>query len=157
MAKRIGVISDTHGLLREEALTRLEGCDLIIHAGDVGDPGVLRDLGQTADVVAVRGNVDNGLWAAHLAQTEHIVVEDRHLCVVHDIETLDLDPMAAGIDVVIYGHSHKPAADWRGGVLYLNPGSAGPRRFHLLVSMAFLHIGPEGITPEIVSLEDDFA
>lgn len=155
MAKRIGVISDTHGLLREEALARLEGCDLIIHAGDVGDPGVLEDLGQIAEVIAVRGNVDAGLWTEDLPLTEHVTVEDRHICVVHNIETLDLDPIAAGLHVVVFGHSHKPATEWRDGVLYLNPGSIGPKRFRLPVSMAFLHIDSREIVPEIVSLQDD--
>lgn len=154
MGKRIGVISDTHGLLREEARTRLEGCDLIVHAGDVGDPAVLEDLGRIAEVVVVRGNMDHGLWARDLALTEHVTVEDRQIHVVHNIETLDLDPAAAGIDVVVYGHSHKPAVDWKDGVLYLNPGSIGPKRFHLPVSMAYLHVKPEGLAPEIVSLQD---
>jgi hypothetical protein len=155
MAKRIGVISDTHGLLREQARGRLQGCDLIVHAGDVGNPSVLEDLRRIAEVVAVRGNVDTGPWAADLAQTEHLAVEDRQICVVHNIETLDLDPGAAGIDVVVYGHSHKPAVDWKDGVLYLNPGSIGPKRFRLPISMAFLHIDSKEVVPEIVSLQDD--
>lgn len=157
MTMRIGVISDTHGLLREQAEGRLQGCDLIVHAGDVGDPSILHDLEQIAEVAAVRGNVDRGPWAADLPEIEYVAVEGRRLCIIHDIETLDLDPAAAGIDVVVYGHSHKPAVDWKDGVLYLNPGSVGPRRFHLPVSMAFLHVGPEGVVPEIVSLEDDLA
>lgn len=157
MIRRIGVISDTHGLLREQVADELRDCDLIFHAGDVGDPSVLDELRRIAEVVAVRGNVDRGPWAADLPQTEYVAVEGRQLCLVHDIETLDLDPAAAGIDVVVYGHSHKPAVDWKDGVLYLNPGSVGPRRFHLPVSMAFLHVGPEGVVPEIVSLEDDLA
>jgi putative phosphoesterase len=155
MAKRIGVISDTHGLLREEARSRLLGCDLIIHAGDVGNPSVLEDLRRMAEVVVVRGNVDTGHWAADLAETEYLTVEDKQLCIVHNIETLDLDPVAAGIDVVVYGHSHKPAVDWRDGVLYLNPGSAGPKRFRLPISMAFLYVDSKEVVPEIVSLQDD--
>jgi uncharacterized protein len=157
MTRRIGVISDTHGLLREEVLRKLQGCDLILHAGDVGSPSVLENLKRIAEVVVVRGNVDTGHWAADLAEAEYVTVEHRQLCIVHNIETLDLDPVAAGIHVVVYGHSHKPAVDWKDGVLYLNPGSVGPKRFHLPVSMAFLHIGPEGVVPEIVSLQDDFA
>lgn len=157
MAKRIGVISDTHGLLREQVKDKLRDCDLILHAGDVGDPSVLDDLRRIAEVAAVRGNVDRGPHVADLPETEHVVVEGRRLCVIHNIELLDLDPVAAGIETVVYGHSHKPAVDWKDGVLYLNPGSAGPRRFHLPVSMAFLHIGPEGVVPEIVSLQDDLA
>ncbi len=155
MAKRVGVISDTHGLLRDEVLGKLQGCDLIVHAGDVGNSSVLEDLMRIAEVVAVRGNVDTGPWAAELPHLEYVQVEDMTICVVHNIAELDLDPLAAGVDVVIYGHSHKPAAEWKGGILYLNPGSVGPRRFHLPVSMAFLHVGTEGVAPEIVSLQDD--
>lgn len=157
MAKRIGVISDTHGLLREQVKDRLRDCDLILHAGDVGSPSVLDDLRQIAEVAAVRGNVDRGPWAADLPETEHVAVEGRQLYIIHNIEMLDLDPVAAGVDVVVYGHSHRPAVDWKAGVLYLNPGSIGPKRFHLPVSMAFLHVGPEGVVPEIVSLRDDLA
>jgi hypothetical protein len=155
MAKRIGVISDTHGLLRDEARNRLQGCDLIVHAGDVGNLSVLEELKKIAEVVAVRGNVDNGLRAGDLALTEHVTVEDRQIYVVHNLDTLDLDPGAAGLHVVIYGHSHKPAVDWKDGVLYLNPGSVGPKRFRLPVGMAFLHIDSKEIVPEIVSLQDD--
>jgi uncharacterized protein len=155
MAKRIAVISDTHGLLRPEARSRLQGCDLIVHAGDVGGPSVLEDLRRIADVVAVRGNVDTGLWARDLAETEHVTVEGRQVYIIHNIDTLDLDPAAAGMDVVVYGHSHKPGAEWKGGVLYLNPGSAGPERFRLPISMALLHIHAQEITAEILSLRDD--
>jgi putative phosphoesterase len=155
MAKRIGVISDTHGLLRDEAVGRLQGCDLIIHAGDVGSPSILEELGRIAPLVAVRGNVDTGVWAAELPPMEYVQVEDATICVIHNIAELELDPAAAGVNVVVYGHSHKPAADWKTGVLYLNPGSIGPRRFHLPVSMAYLHIQPQGITPEFVTLDRD--
>ncbi len=155
MVKRIGVISDTHGLLRDEAASRLQGCDRIIHAGDVGHPSILEELRRIAPLIAVRGNVDTGAWAAELPHLEYVQIEDMTICVVHNIAELDLDPLAAGVDVVIYGHSHKPAAEWKGGILYLNPGSAGPKRFHLPVSMAFLHVGTEGVAPEIVLLQDD--
>jgi putative phosphoesterase len=155
MAKRIGVISDTHGLLRPEAASKLRGCDLIVHAGDIGNPSVLEDLRQIAEVVAVRGNVDTGHWADDLPEIEYVTVDDKQLCVVHNIEMLDLDPVAAGLNIVVYGHSHKPAVDWKDGVLYLNPGSIGPRRFRLPVSMAFLRVEPECVAPEIVSLEDE--
>lgn len=152
MAKPIGVISDTHGLLRDEARGRLQGCELILHAGDVGNPVVLEELGQIARVVAVRGNMDKGRWASELEEIEYVEVADRRICVIHDIDRLDLDPAAAGIDVVVYGHSHRPAVDRQDGVLYLNPGSAGPKRSDLPVSMALLYIDEEGITPEIVTL-----
>ncbi len=152
MAKPIGVISDTHGLLRDEARGRLQGCELILHAGDVGNPAVLEELGQIARVVAVRGNMDKGRWASELEEIEYVEVADRRICVIHDIDRLDLDPAAAGIDVVVYGHSHRPAVDRQDGVLYLNPGSAGPKRSDLPVSMALLYIDEEGITPEIVTL-----
>lgn len=152
MAKPIGVISDTHGLLRDEARGRLQGCELILHAGDVGNPVVLEELGQIARVVAVRGNMDKGRWAHKLEEIEYVSVEGRQICVIHDIDRLDLDPAAAGIDVVVYGHSHRPAVDRQDGVLYLNPGSAGPKRPDLPISMAMLYIGEEGIVPEIVTL-----
>ncbi|MEN6425748.1 MAG: metallophosphoesterase family protein [Phycisphaerales bacterium] len=152
MTKPIGVISDTHGLLRNEARGRLQGCDLILHAGDVGSPAVLEELGQIARVVAVRGNTDKGRWANELEEIEYVEVEGRRICVVHDIDTLDLDPAAAGIRVVVYGHSHKPAVDWKDGILYLNPGSAGPKRFHLPISMALLWIDSEAIRAELVDL-----
>ncbi len=152
MARRIGVISDTHGLLREQAVSRLQGCDMILHAGDIGSPSVLEELRRIAEVVAVRGNVDTGAWAGELEEVEYVNVEDRELCILHNIDRLDLDPAAAGIDVVVYGHSHKPVAEWKAGVLYLNPGSAGPRRFHLPVSMAVLRVGAEGVSAELIEL-----
>ncbi len=152
MAKPVGVISDTHGLLRNEARGRLQGCDLILHAGDVGSPAVLEELGQIARVVAVRGNMDKGRWANELEEIEYVSVEGRQICVIHDINTFDLDPAAAGIHVVVYGHSHKSHVEWKGGVLYLSPGSAGPKRLHLPISMAFLHVVSEGIRAELVEL-----
>jgi len=154
MAKRIGVISDTHGLLRDEATSKLKGCDLIIHAGDVGGPLILEELRRIAPLVAVRGNVDTGAWADELPPMEYVHAEGTTICVIHTIAELDLDVAAAGVNVVIYGHSHKPAANWKDGILYLNPGSAGPKRFRLPISMAFLHIQPEGITPEFVALAE---
>jgi len=152
MAKPIGVISDTHGLLRDEALGRLQGCELILHAGDVGNPAVLEELGQIARVVAVRGNMDKGRWAHKLEEIEYVSVEGRQICVIHDIDKLDLDPATAGIQVVIHGHSHKPAVEWKDGVLYLNPGSAGPKRPDLPISMALLWIDSEAIHAELVDL-----
>src|SRR5690606_24854869 len=125
---RVGVISDTHGLLRPAAVEALAGSDLIVHAGDVGDAAILDALGAIAPVRAVRGNVDVGTWAASLPPIEVVEVAGQHLYVLHRLEDLDLDPAAAGFAAVIYGHSHRPSAERRGGVLFLNPGSAGPVR-----------------------------
>ena len=150
---RVGVISDTHGLLRPEALRALAGADLIVHAGDVGDPRVLEGLRAVAPVVAVRGNNDRGPWAAALAETEVVASGGRSLYVLHDVKRLDLDPRAAGFDAVIAGHSHQPRIERRDGVLYVNPGSAGPRRFRLPVALAWLDLDPEGLAAEIVRLD----
>jgi hypothetical protein len=141
---RIGVISDTHGLLRTEAVQALAGAELIVHAGDVGGPEVLDALRVVAPVVAVRGNNDRGAWAAALAETEVVEHGGRSLYVLHDVKRLDLDPRAAGFDAVIAR---------RDGVLYLNPGSAGPRRFRLPVALAWLDLDPEGLAAEIVRLD----
>jgi len=150
---RIGVISDTHGLLRAEAVQALAGAELIVHAGDVGGPEVLDALRAVAPVVAVRGNNDRGAWAAALAETEVVEHGGRSLYVLHDVKQLDLDPRAAGFDAVIAGHSHQPRIERRDGVLYLNPGSAGPRRFRLPVALAWLDLDPEGLAAEIVRLD----
>ena len=152
MTKCIGVVSDTHGLLRDTVKEKLQDCSLILHAGDVGNPSVLEELGQIAEVVAVRGNMDGGSWARELPEMEYVEVEDTRICIIHNIADLPLDAAAAGVSIVIYGHSHKPAAEHKNGVLYLNPGSAGPKRFHLPISMALLHIGREGASPEFVRL-----
>jgi uncharacterized protein len=136
--KTIGLISDTHGLLRPQALRALEGSDLIIHAGDVGDPEILEALKTLAPVFAVRGNVDTEPWALAIPETEVIETEPATIYVLHDVHALDLDPVAAGFQIVISGHSHKPARTEHGGVLFLNPGSAGPRRFDLPVMVAQL-------------------
>ncbi|HXU87682.1 MAG TPA: metallophosphoesterase family protein [Methylomirabilota bacterium] len=150
---RIGVISDTHGLVRPQALRALAGADLIVHAGDVGGPAVLEALRGVAPVVAVRGNNDRGAWAAALSETEVVETDGRSLYVLHDLKELDLDPRAAGFDAVIAGHSHQPRIDRRDGVLYLNPGSAGPRRFRLPIAVAWLAIEPAGVDAEIVQLD----
>lgn len=152
-AKRIGVLSDTHGLLREEVVNRLRPCDLICHAGDIGSPSILAELRALAPVVAVRGNVDTGSWANELSLEEYMDVEGRRICLVHDLGTLSLDPVSAGFDIVIYGHSHKPIIQHKSGILYLNPGSAGPKRFRLPVSMAILSLEDEAISPEIIELQ----
>ncbi len=136
----VGVISDTHGLLRPEAVDALRESELIVHAGDVGNPDVLERLRKIAPAVAVRGNVDTGAWASALPATEVVEVGGLYLYVLHDIATLDLDPKAAGFAAVIFGHSHRPRAELRDGVLFLNPGSAGPRRFSLPIAVARLHV-----------------
>jgi uncharacterized protein len=150
---RIGVISDTHGLVRPQALRALAGADLIVHAGDVGSPEVLEALRAVAPVVAVRGNNDRGEWAAALAETEVVETDGRSLYVLHDLKELELDPRAAGFDAVIAGHSHQPRIDRRDGVLYLNPGSAGPRRFRLPIAIAWLAVEAAGLDAEIVHLD----
>ncbi len=148
---RVGVISDTHGLLRPEARHALEGCDLLIHAGDVGKPAVLEALRSLAPVHAVRGNVDK--WAAETLPATAVVEIGAHLIyVLHDLHELDLDPAAAGFSAVVAGHSHQPRIDRRDGVLYLNPGSAGPRRFKLPIAVALLDVGREGLDARILEL-----
>jgi putative phosphoesterase len=148
----VGVISDTHGLLRAEAVEALHGSDLIVHAGDVGDPGVLDRLRAIAPTRAVRGNVDTAVWATVLPLTDVVEAGGLQLYVLHALDALDLDPAAAGVAAVIYGHSHRARAESRNGVLYLNPGSAGPRRFTLPVTVARLRIAGTELTHEIVQL-----
>jgi len=140
-ASTIGLISDTHGLLRPEALRALEGCELIIHAGDVGKPEIIDQLQAVAPVVAVRGNIDTGEWAARLPLTAVVETVSPRIYVIHDIHELDIDPAAAGFAIVVSGHSHKASREERAGVLYLNPGSAGPRRFRLPIALARLDLG----------------
>ena len=152
MTKRIGVISDTHGLLREQAKDHLRGCDLIVHAGDIGNPGVLAELRQIAELIAVRGNTDKGEWARELPEVECLDVEGTQIVVVHDRDTLACDALPRGTGVVIHGHSHRPQVESLRGVLYLNPGSAGPKRFDLPVTMALLHLRPDGLRPEFIQL-----
>ena len=149
----IGVISDTHGLLRPQALDALQGASHILHAGDVGNIGILDALRQIAPVTAIRGNIDTSGPCAQLPATEAIELGGHLLYMLHSVADLDLKPDAAGISAVIYGHSHKPKIDLHKGVLYLNPGSAGPRRFSLPVSVAHLHLEP-GTPPraEIIEL-----
>ncbi len=136
----IGIISDTHGLLRPEARYALQGSDMIIHAGDVGSPEVLDGLRSIAPTIAVRGNVDREAWARQLPATEVVNAEGLQLYLLHNLFMLDLDPKAAGLSAVISGHSHRPHAEMRDGVLYLNPGSAGRRRFDLPVTVAEIRI-----------------
>ncbi len=148
----IGVIADTHGLLRPEAVDALAGVDLVVHAGDVGDAAVLERLRALAPVRAVRGNNDVGRWARALPETDVVEAGGRALYVLHDLETLDLDPRAAGFAAVVAGHSHRPSIERRDGVLYLNPGSAGPRRFRLPISVARLRVRAGRLDAAIVEL-----
>jgi len=149
---QLGLIADTHGLTRPEALAALRGSRLIIHAGDIGSPAVLDALGRVAPVHAVRGNVDRGEWARALPATTVVTVGVRAIYVLHELKALDLDPQARGYSVVVSGHSHRPSAHYRGKVLYINPGSAGPRRFSLPVACARLFISGERIDYEVVEL-----
>jgi putative phosphoesterase len=152
VAHLVGVISDTHGLLRPEAVAALDGCELIVHAGDVGSPEVLGGLSAIAPVRAVRGNNDRGAWARRLPETDRIEIGGVALFLLHDAKLLDFDPAAAGIAAVIFGHSHKPGHARTGGVLRFNPGSAGPRRFRLPVSLGRLHIRSGTVEPELITL-----
>jgi uncharacterized protein len=148
----VGVISDTHGLLREEAVRALQGSDLIIHAGDVGHPEVLQGLGRIAPTFAVRGNNDRGEWATALPASEVVAVGESAFYVLHELAELDLDAAAAGFAAVISGHSHSPSIETRKGVLYLNPGSAGPRRFRLPVTVATVAAQPSRLVAKILHL-----
>lgn len=149
---RIGLISDTHGLLRAEAIAFLDGCDHIVHAGDICDPSVLRALESVAPVTAVRGNNDKGIWATALSETERMQFGDVVLYVIHDLAGIAVDPSAEGIHVVVSGHSHRPLVQRRGGVLYVNPGSAGPRRFKLPIAVAELTIDGASVSACIEEL-----
>jgi putative phosphoesterase len=151
-ASLIGLISDTHGLLRSEAMEALRGSDLIIHAGDVGNAEILDQLRMIAPVVAVRGNIDKGPCVSGLKATEVVEAGATTIYVLHDIHDLDLDPVIAEFDIVVSGHSHKPGKTLRGGVLYINPGSAGPRRFKLPVTIARLKLGEDPWTVEFIDL-----
>ncbi len=150
-----GVISDTHGLLRESALNALQGCSRIIHAGDIGDREILAQLEQIAPVTAIRGNVDTSAWAQSLPETAVFQEEQRALYLIHDVHDLDLDLNVAALDGVISGHSHRPLLEEREGLLYLNPGSAGPRRFDLPVTVARLWLEETGWNAEHLFLETE--
>ncbi len=146
---RIGIISDTHGLLRPEAVEALQGCDHLLHAGDVGKPDILQQLSAIAPLTAIRGNVDH--WASELPDTTSVTLFDKKFYLLHDRNSLDIDPVQHGIDVVISGHSHKPGL-CLGNPIYLNPGSAGPRRFKLPITLAIASIENSQIDIEIISL-----
>ena len=149
---RIGLISDTHGLLRPEAVAALQGCAQIIHAGDIGNPQVLDGLRAIAPLEAIRGNIDTADWAQVLPERLDLRIGGLTLHVLHDLKQLDIDPLAAGVDVVIAGHSHKPKVERRDGVLYVTPGSAGPRRFSLPISLALLELNDGQAQVELISL-----
>src|ERR1700730_2126380 len=149
---RVGLISDTHGLLRPEALAFLEGSDHIVHGGDICDASVLEALSAIAPVTAVRGNNDHGSWASRLRETELFQVGDIFIYAIHDLADLDIAPSAAGVKVVVSGHSHRPSVEGREGILYVNPGSAGPRRFKLPVSIGELTVSGSSVSARIVEL-----
>ncbi len=151
--KYVGVISDTHGLLRPAVLDALRSSDLIIHAGDVGDPAILDEIRNIAPVYAVRGNVDYGPWAEALPEKEWVEVEGRLIHIIHDLEELDLDPNSSQVDLIISGHSHKPHWYEKNGIWYLNPGSIGPRRFDLPISLAMVEVSQNQIQPNFIDLE----
>ncbi len=153
MSARIGLISDTHGLLRPEAIAFLRGSTHIVHGGDIGDAAILSELAALAPVTAVRGNNDTGSWARALRETEVLKVGEVLIYVVHNIAELDVDPAAAGFHVVVSGHSHKPSVQKRDGVLYVNPGSCGPRRFTLPIAVAELAVAGTSLEARITELE----
>ena len=148
---RIGIISDTHGLLRPEAERRLAGVDHIVHAGDIGRPEIIDTLRRIAPVTAIRGNVDIGEWAREYPDTTLLRLAGKSIYVLHDLKTLQADP-GADIDVIVSGHSHVPKIETVGGIVYVNPGSAGPRRFKLPITLATLEVTSDGIRPEIHDL-----
>jgi len=152
---RIGVISDTHGMLRPGALDALRGADHIFHAGDVGDPAILDALRALAPLTAIRGNIDERGACSHLPPTEVVELAGRSFYLLHDVHALDLDPAAAGFAGVISGHSHKPRIDWHKGVLYFNPGSAGPRRFSLPISIGLLTVYADRMEPQLLDLRTE--
>jgi uncharacterized protein len=149
---RIGLISDTHGLLRAEAMAFLQGCDHIIHAGDICDEAVLKSLAAVSPLTAVRGNNDKGSWAKELPEADLVQLGAVSIYVIHDLSCLDIDPPGAGVQVVVSGHSHQPTIETREGVLFVNPGSAGPRRFKLPVSVAELTVAGTAVSARIVDL-----
>jgi hypothetical protein len=149
---RVGVVSDTHGLFRPEVRAFLAGCDYIIHGGDVGRPQILEELALMAPLISVRGNNDTEPWAARLRETELIRVGNIFVYVIHNLAELDIDPAAAGVRVVISGHSHKPMIEERDGILYVNPGSCGPRRFKLPISAGDITVSGSAVRARIVNL-----
>lgn len=149
----VGVISDTHGLLRKDVFQVFKNADYILHAGDVGNQAILDELKKLAPLTVVRGNMDGGDWAADLALTDMVKIGNQYLYLLHDLSCLDIDPQAAGVDIIISGHTHKPLINKQGKILYLNPGSAGPERMNLPVSVAMLYISHNRLDAKIINLE----
>jgi uncharacterized protein len=149
----VGLISDTHGLLRPGAVDTLRGSDFIVHAGDIGDPRILAQLSRLAPVTAVRGNIDRGEWASSLPETAVLTVGDAVIFVIHNVAELDLDPAASGFRAVVSGHSHQPGWREKDGVLFVNPGSAGPRRFALPIALGRLRVAGTQVAAELIELE----
>lgn len=149
---RVRLTSDTHGLLRLEAKAFLQGCNYIVHGGDIGHPGIIEELTKLAPVTAVRGNNDTGLWAESLRETEFLQIGDVVVYAIHDLAQLDIEPNWAGIHVVVSGHSHKPLVEERNGVLYVNPGSAGPRRFKWPISVGELIVAGSSVSARLLEL-----
>jgi putative phosphoesterase len=154
---RLGIISDTHGLLRPQATAFLQGCDRIVHGGDIGNAEVLTRLSAIAPVTAIRGNNDKGAWAEVIPETVSFEFAGIRVYAIHDLSLLDIDPTVAGIQIVVSGHSHRPLVEGRDGIVFVNPGSAGPRRFRLPISVAEVRIEGGAILPRIVELEIDVA
>ena len=150
---RVGLISDTHGLLRPQALAAMQGSDYIVHGGDIGNSVIVEQLRAIAPLTVVRGNNDTASWAASLPDTAMLELGEFKLVAVHDIATLAVDPVAAGVRVIVCGHSHCPTLTWRNGILYVNPGSAGPRRFKLPVSVAELLVDGPAVTARVIKLD----
>lgn len=148
----VGVISDTHGLLRPEALSRLRGANAIVHAGDIGNPEILTQLRQVAPVTAVRGNIDTATWSKEIPETDVLEIDGVSLYVLHNVQDLDFSPSASGFAAVIFGHSHQPLIEWRKDVLFFNPGSAGPKRFSLPISLGRLTIVNGKVRAELIDL-----
>ena len=149
----VGVISDTHGLLRPQAVKLLRGSEHIIHAGDIGSPEIIPALEKIAPVTAIRGNVDTQAWARRFAETEVVELVGIQFYIIHDVNTLDLNPKAAGFAAVVSGHSHQPAQEIKDDVLYFNPGSAGPRRFRLPISVGRLEVSGKGLRAQILTID----
>jgi len=150
---KIGVISDTHGLLRRQAVSALQGADHILHAGDIGDPAILTELKKIAPVTAIRGNVDTMLSLRHVPETDAIELEGKTFYLIHNVKELDLNPQRGGFAAVVSGHSHKAAIEWRNGVLFFNPGSAGPRRFSLPITIGWIELREGSLHPKVVELD----
>lgn len=149
----VGVISDTHGLLRKDVFQVFKNADYILHAGDVGNQAILDELKKLAPLTVVRGNMDGGDWAAGLALTDMVKIGNHYLYLLHDLSRLDIDPQAAGVDIIISGHTHQPLINKQGKILYLNPGSAGPGRMNLPVTVGMLYISPNRLDAKIINLE----